>query len=73
MQENVGYGLKYRKQYSKKAAREKVDEMLDMVGLKDFARQNVTKLSGGQQQRVAFARALILNPKALFLMNHLAI
>lgn len=67
VQENVGYGLKYRKQYSKKATREKVDEMLDMVGLKDFARQNVTKLSGGQQQRVAFARALILNPKVLLL------
>lgn len=65
--ENVGYGLKYNKEYSKAEKRLKVEEMLETVGLKDFAKQNVTKLSGGQQQRVALARALILNPKVLLL------
>lgn len=65
--ENIGYGLKYKKEYSKAEKRERVEEMLEMVGLKDFATQNVTKLSGGQQQRVALARALILNPKVLLL------
>ena len=65
--QNVGYGLKYKREYSKKQAKLRAEEMLEIVGLSEYAFQNVTKLSGGQQQRVALARALILNPKILLL------
>lgn len=45
----------------------KVWEMIDMVGLKEFATRRPSDLSGGQQQRVALARALISNPTLLLL------
>lgn len=65
--ENIGYGLKYRKEYTKSEKKEKTEEIIKLVGLNEFIYQNVTKLSGGQQQRVALARALVLNPKVLLL------
>ena len=37
--------------------------MLDMVGLADRGRHQVTTLSGGERQRVAIARALLLKPR----------
>jgi ABC-type Fe3+/spermidine/putrescine transport system ATPase subunit len=42
-------------------------EMLDRVGLADFAARRPRELSGGQQQRVALARALVFEPDALLL------
>lgn len=45
----------------------KVREMIDMVGLTEFATRRPSDLSGGQQQRVALARALISNPTLLLL------
>ncbi|MGD7707983.1 ectoine/hydroxyectoine ABC transporter ATP-binding protein EhuA [Microlunatus sp. Y2014] len=48
-------------------AMEHARELLDMVGLADFASQHPTKLSGGQQQRVAIARALAMQPEILLL------
>lgn len=59
---NVGYGLRDR---STRAAR--VAEMLDLVGLRDVARQLPHELSGGQQQRVALARALAPGPEIVLL------
>jgi len=50
---------------SKEEASSKALELLDTVGLKDFAYQNPKQLSGGQKQRVAIARALAMNPKVL--------
>ena len=41
--------------------------MLEIVGLKNFARRDINTLSGGQQQRVAIARALVNQPKVLLL------
>ncbi|MEI6285011.1 MAG: ABC transporter ATP-binding protein [Bacillota bacterium] len=67
VQENVGYGLKFRKDYSKTSARAQIAAALALVGMSDFRDRNVVKLSGGQQQRVALARALILQPKVLLL------
>jgi polar amino acid transport system ATP-binding protein len=48
-------------------ARERALDLLDKVGLKDFANGHPTQLSGGQQQRVAIARALAMGPDILLL------
>ena len=50
---------------SKKEIKEKVDEMLEFVGLADKKDQFPDELSGGQKQRVAIARALVTHPKIL--------
>ncbi len=41
----------------------KIDEVLDKVGLKDFAKKMPHQLSGGEQQSVAIARALLNDPE----------
>ncbi|MES9871484.1 MAG: ABC transporter ATP-binding protein [Candidatus Sedimenticola sp. PURPLELP] len=46
---------------------EKIDRLLDLVGLTDKAAANVQSLSGGQQQRVALARSLATSPDLLLL------
>jgi putative spermidine/putrescine transport system ATP-binding protein len=64
--ENVDFGLKM--QGMSKAEREhRVGEMLELVGLNQFAKRKPAQLSGGQQQRVALARALVTRPQVLLL------
>ncbi len=60
--ENVGFGLA---KSPTKAAR--VQELLKLVGLEEFANRKPASLSGGQQQRVALARALAPKPKLILL------
>lgn len=51
--------------YSKEDKEKRVNELLELVGLKDKKNSRPKELSGGQKQRVAIARALALNPKIL--------
>ncbi|MFC4335818.1 ABC transporter ATP-binding protein [Salininema proteolyticum] len=46
---------------------ERVEEILDVVGLSEHRRQRCEKLSGGQQQRLSIACALIGDPEVVFL------
>lgn len=63
---NIGYGLRVRGVPRAEAAR-RVDEMLEMTRLTEFARRRVDALSGGQRQRVALARAIAPRPRVLLL------
>lgn len=45
--------------------KERVDSLIDLVGLNDKVSSNIRELSGGQKQRVGIARALALNPEIL--------
>jgi ABC-type lipopolysaccharide export system ATPase subunit len=68
--DNVAYGPRSRKiekAQGKGAVRRRVDELLEVVRLTDFAERRPAQLSGGQQQRVALARALVNYPSALLL------
>ena len=51
--------------YNKKLAREKAENLLEIVGLKERIEHRIGELSGGEAQRVAIARALINNPKLI--------
>lgn len=65
--QNVGFGLRKRRDLTKENKRVLVDEALQMVGLEGYGARAASALSGGQRQRVALARALVLKPKVLLL------
>jgi ABC-type Fe3+/spermidine/putrescine transport system ATPase subunit len=64
VEENVGKFLSNIYKDKKKA---RVQELLEMVEMTDFAKVKAKYLSGGQQQRVALARVLALEPEILLL------
>src|SRR5664279_5427388 len=66
VRQNVVYPLKHRKIGRADAAR-KVDEVLALVGLSEYADRPVVALSGGQMQRVALARSIVYRPQLLLL------
>jgi iron(III) transport system ATP-binding protein len=62
--DNVAYGLKLRKM-PKDVIKQKVTDILELVGLSGMEARMTNQLSGGQQQRVALARALVVEPGVL--------
>ncbi|WP_017942040.1 MULTISPECIES: ABC transporter ATP-binding protein [unclassified Thioalkalivibrio] len=65
VRKNASLGLIF--QGRKRDMRERIDQLLETVGLTDKAEVNVQSLSGGQQQRVALARSLATDPELLLL------
>ncbi len=62
--ENVAFALRMQK-VAPAEIRTRVQETLDLVGLRGFEQRDVNHLSGGEQQRVALARALAPRPRLL--------
>ena len=66
VEKNIAFGLKQDK-LPPNEINERVEEMLELVELSDFAKRKPNQLSGGQSQRVALARSLAKRPKLLLL------
>lgn len=62
--QNIAFGLSA---WTKESTQERVDYLLDLVGLSGFQTRYPHSLSGGQQQRVALARAIAPKPKLLLM------
>jgi len=71
VEKNIAYGL-HKEKTPKAEITKRVDEMLELVQLRDLRTRKPDQLSGGQRQRVALARALIKSPKVLLLDEPLA-
>ncbi len=63
---NLAYGLKVRGN-SGTCINQKVDEVLEIVGMSEFKQADAHSLSGGERQKIAIARALTVKPRVLFL------
>jgi iron(III) transport system ATP-binding protein len=63
---NVGYALKLAR-VPRPEVRQRVDAVLEKVGLAGTGERNPLSMSGGQRQRVALARAIVATPQALLL------
>ena len=64
--DNIAFGLRTKKA-PKDEINEKVNSLIDLVGLTGLNKRYPNQLSGGQRQRVAFARALATEPSLLLL------
>ncbi len=66
VRQNVEYGLKIRKM-DKETMKKRVDDILEVVKIKEYEDRLPENLSGGQQQRVALARAIVIHPNVLLM------
>ena len=62
--QNITYGLKNKPNISTK---EEVEDLIDLLGLREHLIKKIDQLSGGQKQRVALARTMVMKPKILLL------
>lgn len=62
--ENITYGLRNHPDVSSKA---EVEELIELLGLREHLGKKIEQLSGGQKQRVAIARTMVMKPKILLL------
>jgi multiple sugar transport system ATP-binding protein len=67
VRQNIGFGLTLRK-VPKAEIRKRVDDVAEILGLREFLERKPRNLSGGQRQRVAMGRAIVREPQA-FLMD----
>lgn len=63
---NIAFGLENMK-WEKQKIKERVEELLDTLKIREYVDRYPSELSGGQQQRVAIARTLATNPKILLM------
>lgn len=61
---NIVYGLKNKPGIS---TEEEVQDLIELLGLKEHLDKRIDQLSGGQKQRVALARTMVMKPKILLL------
>ncbi|MDO4300282.1 MAG: ABC transporter ATP-binding protein [Clostridia bacterium] len=61
---NITYGLRNKPNIS---TEEEVNDLIDLLGLREHIDKNIDQLSGGQKQRVALARTMVMKPKVLLL------
>ncbi len=61
---NIAFGLR---KWNKQNIKERVSELLNMIGLDNYGDRHPSSLSGGEQQRVALARAMAPKPKLLLM------
>ena len=61
---NITYGLKNKPGVS---SQEEVEELIDLLGLREHLDKRISQLSGGQKQRVALARTMVMKPRILLL------
>jgi phospholipid/cholesterol/gamma-HCH transport system ATP-binding protein len=65
VEDNVAFALKRHTKMTSRQISDRVEECLDMVGMKDTQKLKPVELSGGMKRRVGFARAIALKPKIL--------
>ncbi|MCT4397298.1 ABC transporter ATP-binding protein [Pediococcus ethanolidurans] len=65
--DNMAFGLKIKKTYSKNEIKKRVDNAAEMLGLADYLQRKPANLSGGQRQRVALGRAIVRDASVFLL------
>jgi len=64
VRQNITYGLKNRPGVS---TEEEVEDLIDLLGLREQLDKRIDQLSGGQKQRTALARTMVMKPRILLL------
>lgn len=67
VRENVRFGLQEKRKMRGSEVDQRVDRVLELVGMLSYADRRPSQLSGGQQQRIALARTLVVEPRVLLL------